>query len=67
MEKQFYHVDKRWYLIALAGHERIFDRGCAQIWHHQCESYYRALVTGSAEVFLDLIKQQLCFVYVVLS
>ena len=50
--KEFFQLDKRWYLLALVCHKDIFDRGCLRIFHHQCESYYKALVTGSSEMSL---------------
>ena len=48
--KEFFQLDKRWYLLALVCHKDIFGRGCLQIFHHQCEAYYKALVTGSSEM-----------------
>ena len=49
-KKEFYSLNKRWYLIALVAHDDIFWKGCSKIYHHQSEAYYRALVTGSKEM-----------------
>ena len=49
-KKEFYNLNKRWYLIALVAHDDIFSKGCRKIYHHQSESYYRALVTGTTEM-----------------
>ena len=61
-KKEFYNLNKRWYLIALVAHDDIFSKGCRKIYHHQSESYYRALVTGTTEMWLTESLQFAVFV-----
>lgn len=49
----FYGTGGRWYLSALACHQEIFNRGLSSgISHFQCESYYKALMSVSADKHL---------------
>ena len=44
--KVFYGFGGRWYLLCLAAHPDVFERGCKQIFHLQSESYYKALLNA---------------------
>ena len=44
----------RMYLLALACHKEIFDRGVAGIHHFQSESFYKSLLHAADDKLLDL-------------
>ena len=41
--------------MALISCQDIFERGCSKIYHFQPEAYYKVLVTGSPDLFLEMM------------
>ena len=56
-EKVFFGdgIGQHYYFLALASHSDLFRRGCEEIFHHQLEAYYRALIQVPDEKLLGLI------------
>ena len=47
----------RMYLLALACHREIFDRGINAIHHFQSESFYKSLLHAADDKFLDMVRR----------